>query len=134
VVFIRGTLVRRDQVAGSVPDICSIRGRKEGEERLHAGINSNRNAIEGSGAGAGAGITSRGEQTLMGKGVRHGGNCREGLYFTKTFIVCKEKGSIMHQRPSDGSAELVAHEWQYRAASQIKVVFGIERGIAMRFK
>jgi hypothetical protein len=70
----------------------------------------------------------------MGKRVGRRGNCCGRLRFTKSLVVRKEEGAIVRQRPSDSGTELVAHEWWDRAATQIKVVPGIERGIPVKLE
>ncbi len=70
----------------------------------------------------------------MGKRIGYRGNCRGCLHFTVPLIVCKKEGAGMRQRPSDSSAELVAHERWYWCSAQIKVVLGIERGIPVKFE
>src|SRR6516225_5259416 len=94
-------------------------------------INRDGNAAARSAAVTGACVSSRGQQTLVSQSIGYRGNCCGRLYFTKTFIVCEEKGSITDQRSSDASAKLVAHECWNRTASQIKVVPGIERSISV---
>jgi hypothetical protein len=41
---------------------------------------------------------------------------------------------LLQRQPSDGSAELVAYEWWDGTATQIKVVFRIERSIPVKFE
>src|SRR5260370_24245248 len=70
----------------------------------------------------------------MSRRIGHSGNCRGCLYFTKPLIVCKEEGAIVHQRPSDASAELVAHEWRDGTCIQIKGVSRIVSSISFEFE
>src|SRR5580698_5020527 len=104
VAFIRG-----DQFAGSIPIVRSVRRRQQIEKRLYQRIHRNGDAAAGSRVGAGGRVSSRGQQSLMGKGVGHRGNCRGCLYLTKSFIVNEEESSIPRQRPSHSSTELIAN-------------------------
>src|SRR5262249_40360049 len=126
VVLTSGTFIGCDQVPGSIPVDCSIRRRNQIEKLLYARINAHGNTPARSGIGAAARIRNRGEQALMGKRIRHGGNRCGCLYLAKPLIVRKEEGAVMRQGPSESSTELVAHKRRYRGATQIKIVLGIE--------
>src|SRR5712692_6357180 len=134
VVFVCVALVRSDQVPGSVTLVCSIRRRNEREKLLYPRVNSDGNAPVRSGVGAGPRVAGGRQQTLMRKDIGHRGNCCRCLYFAEALIVCKKESAVMHYRAADASAELVAHEWWDRGATQIKVILGIEGSISMQFE
>jgi hypothetical protein len=94
--------------------------------RMYARINFDSNAPGRCGVAAVDRLTGGGQQTSMGKRIRHSGNRYGCLYFTKPLIVRKEEGAIMHQRSSYSRAELVAHKRRDRTGTQIKVVPRIE--------
>src|SRR5580658_3564153 len=94
VVLTGVALVSGDQFAGSIAIAWSVRRRQQIEKRLYLRINRNGNTSAGGGAAAGGRFTSGGQQSLMGKGIRCGGNCRGCLYFTKPLIVDKEERAV----------------------------------------
>src|SRR5215831_14926453 len=117
VVFIRVAFVRGDQVPGSVPIVCSIRRRKQVEELLHTWIDSDDNTSVRRSVTAGRWVAVRGQQTLMGKGIRHRGDCCGCLYFPESLIAHVKKGTTTHQRPANSSAELVADKRRTRSST-----------------
>ena len=110
VVLTGCAFVRGDQFAGSIPIVRSVRRRHQIEKRLYQRIDRNGDTSAGSGVAAGGRITSGGQQSLMGKGVGHRGDCRGCLYFAKSLIVDKEERAITLQWPADSGAELIADE------------------------
>src|ERR1051326_3065919 len=73
VILTRVSLIGRDQVAGSVPIVRSIRSRKQFQELLYARINANGNAPVRRRRAAAPRI-GWGQQASMGKCVGHSGN------------------------------------------------------------
>src|SRR5215470_12841229 len=134
VVFGCVSLVRCDQVPGSVTVIGSIRRREEVEELLHTRIDSDGNTLVRRSVTAGRWVAACRQQTFMGKRVRHRCDCRGCLYFPKSLIAHVEEGMATNQRPADSSSELVANKRGNWSTPDIEVVFGIERGISMEFK
>src|SRR5215813_9436545 len=91
VVFIRGALVSGDQIPRSVAIVCSIRRRKQVEERLYVRVNSDGHARVRSGVAAASRVAGRGQQALMGKRVGRRGNSVSCLNFRKAFKVSKKE-------------------------------------------
>src|SRR5262249_34896513 len=108
VVLVSGALVGGDEVPSSVTVICSIRKWDQVKELLYARIDSDGNAPVWRGVTAGRWVTVSGQQALVGKRVRHCGDCRGCLYFPKPLIVREKKGATTKQRPAHSGTELVA--------------------------
>src|SRR6185295_4560204 len=105
--------------------------RQQIQIRLYARVDFHGDASGQSGRATSVWIADRGKQSTMGKRI---GYCRNGcgrLHLTESLVAGKKEGSIMHQRPSDGGAELVAYECWRGTATQIKVVLRIERSISV---
>src|SRR6266436_4974250 len=134
VVFVRGTLIGCDEVAGSVPIVCTIRGRQQAEKWLHARIDHHRYTSRGRSTRAGAWIVGRRQQSLMRKRIWDGCNSRGCLHFTEALVVDKKEGAVVRQRPADTRPKLVADEGWDGTATQVEIVPGFQRGIAMQFK
>src|SRR5271165_4495598 len=133
VVLSSCAFVSGDQFPSAVPIVRSVRRRKQTEKGLYRRVHRNGDASAGGGVGAGGRITGGWQQSLMGEGVGYRSNCRGCLYLTESLIVGKEESSIMLQWPSDSNTELIADEWRDRAASQIEVVFCVERRTPIQF-
>src|SRR5215467_10822906 len=97
VVFGCVSLVRGDQVRGSVTVICSIRRREQVEELLYARIDRDGNTPVRRCVTTGRWIAVRRQQAFMGKGVWHRGDCGGRSYFPESLIVHVEKGTTTHQ-------------------------------------
>ena len=70
----------------------------------------------------------------MRQRVRDGRNGRGCPHFPEAFIAGKKERAITRQRPADAGPELVAHEWRDWTATQVEIVPGFQRGVAMQFK
>src|SRR5580692_5278660 len=84
------SFVGGNQFAGSIPILWPVRRRQHIKKLLYAGIDWDGDTSVGSSVAASGRISSGGEQSSMGKGIRYGSNCRGCLYFTKPLIVDKE--------------------------------------------
>src|SRR5580658_4951627 len=115
-----------DQFSGSIPIVRAVRRRDQVEKRLYQRIDWDGDTPAGSSVRAGGRMTSGGQQSLMGKGIGHRGDCSRSLYLPKSFIVYKEEGVIMLQRPSDPSTELIADKLRDRTGGQIEIVLRVQ--------
>src|SRR5690349_2847324 len=113
-VLTGGAFVGSDQVAGSVPIVCSIRGRNQVEEWLDARIHSDSDTPIRRRRAAGRRIGRRGQQSSMGQRVWRRGNRGGRPDFTKSLVVCEEEGPVALQRPSPSNPKLIADETRYR--------------------
>src|ERR1700722_20927748 len=121
VIFAGVAFIRGDQFAGPIPIVWSVRRSDQIEKRLYRRIDRNGDTPAGSSAAASGRITSGGQESLMGKGIRYGGNCSRRLYLPKSLIVDKEERVITLQWPADSSAELILDELRDRTGGQIEI-------------
>src|SRR5580704_8411241 len=126
VVLAGGAFVSGDQFAGSIAIVRAVRDRQQIEKRLYQGIHRNGDTAPWVDVAASGRISSGGHQPLMGEGVGHRGDCSRRLYLPKSFIVYKEEGVIMLQRPSDSSTELIADKLRDRTGGQIEIVLRVQ--------
>src|SRR5580658_7211216 len=133
VVLTGCAFVSRDQFAGSIPIVWSVRRRQQLEKRLYQRITRNDDTSAWSGVGAGGRIASRWQQSLMGEGIGYRGDCRGCLYLTESLIVGKKESSITLQRPSKSSTELIADKLRDRTGPQIEVVLSVKRRAPKQF-
>src|SRR5580704_16170277 len=95
VVFAGVAFVCGDQFAGSIAVVRAARRRDQIEKRLYQRIHRNGDTATRVGVAAGCRISSGGQQSLMGKGVGHRGDCSRRLYLPKSLVVDKEEGTII---------------------------------------
>src|SRR5579862_2344511 len=117
VVLTGVAFVSGDQLAGSISIVRSVRRRQQIEKRLNQRIDRDGGASAANSVAAAGRITRGWQQSLMGEGVGHGGNCRNRLYFAKPLIVYKEERMIALKRPSNSGVELVPDELRDRTVA-----------------
>src|SRR5580698_1911194 len=126
VVLAGGAFVSGDQFAGSIAIVRAVRDRQQIEKRLYQGIHRNGDTAPWVDVAASGRIASGGQQSLMGKGVGHRGDCSRRLYLPKSLVVDKEEGTIALQWPAESSAELIADELRDRISGQIEIVLRVQ--------
>src|SRR5580698_1140395 len=126
VIFAGVAFIRGNQFAGPIPIVWSVRRSDQIEKRLYRRIDRNGDTLAGSSAAASGRITSGGQESFMGKGIRYGGNCSRRLYLPKSLIVDKKESAIMLQWATESRAELIADKLRDRTGGQIEIVLRVQ--------